>query len=203
MTEDVEEVSEDTMVTSNDTLARNGDKSIEQSNGVNVINQNNIDDNVMMKNLLSLTKQKSQVNNNSVDRHSEEVKVDGEVLEEGDDEEDFDVVVESEEGQCRPGVLLDFSRIPQEELDVRKFNYDVILGFVSKGKLHTLHSLHSVLALLTLRALLALLAHLALLALLTILALLAHISQPTILFPAWDLVHKELQTGSPVIYYSS
>ena len=143
MTEDVEEVSEDALVTSHDTLARNDDKSIEQSNGVDVINQNNIDDNVMMKNLLSLTKQKSQTqNNNSSDRPSEEVKVAGEVLEEGEDEEDFDVVVESEEGRCRPGVLLDFSRIPQEELDVRKFNYDVILGFVSKGKLHSLQTFY-------------------------------------------------------------
>ena len=100
-----------------DTLAHD-DKSIEESNGVNVINQNNIDDNVMMKNLLSLTK-KSQ---NNSDKSSELVKEDSSI-----DEEDCDVSVEGR------GVILDLSNVPEENIDLNKFNYDVILGFVSKG----------------------------------------------------------------------
>jgi len=135
MSEEVEETAVVAVLSPGDTIAHD-DKSIEESNGVNVINQNNIDDNVMMKNLLSLTK-KSQ---NNSDKSSELVKEDSSF-----DEEDCDVPVEERE-------VLDLSNVPEENIDLNKFNYDVILGFVSK---------------------------------------------------AWDIVNKELKTGSQVIYYSS
>jgi hypothetical protein len=102
------------------------DKSIDESNDINVINQNNIDDNVMMKNLLSLTN-KSQ---NHVDKLSELVKEDS-----SNEDEDFDVIVEAveEPGVKGQGIIYDFSNVPEEILDLNKFNYDVILGFVSKA----------------------------------------------------------------------
>jgi hypothetical protein len=92
-----------------DSLAHCNDTSIEESNGGvggAESSQNNNDDNVMMKNLLSLT---NKSRNNVC---SEEVPAcDG-----------------------SSGLAIDFSRIQREEVDVRKFNYDVILGFVSKGE---------------------------------------------------------------------
>jgi hypothetical protein len=121
MSEEVEETTVVAVRTPQDTLAHD-DKSIEESNGVNVINQNNINDNVMMTNLLSLTK-KSQ---NNTDKSSELVNEYS-----FNEEEDCDVVVEdAEEGRA---ILLDFSTFPEDKIDLNKFNYDVILGFVSKA----------------------------------------------------------------------
>lgn len=108
MTEEIEESE------AQDSLAHCNDTSIEESNGGGAGGcQNTNDDNVMMKNLLSLT-------NNSRDN----------------------MVVCSEEApgsEGPPGLAMDFSRVQREEVgrreevDVRKFNYDVILGFVSKA----------------------------------------------------------------------
>jgi hypothetical protein len=125
MGEEVEETTVVSMLTPQDTLAHD-DKSIDESNDINVINQNNIDDNVMMKNLLSLTN-KSQ---NHVDKLSELVKEDS-----SNEDEDFDVIVEAveEPGVKGQGIIYDFSNVPEENLDLNKFNYDVILGFVSKA----------------------------------------------------------------------
>ena len=46
---------------------------------------------------------------------------------------------EEEEGgelEKDKGVRLDLSRFHEEDIDIKKFNYDVILGFVSKGMSH-------------------------------------------------------------------
>ena len=125
MSEDVEETFEEVVEVSQDNVGHTeGVTSIEQSNGT-VINQ---EDNVMMKNLLSLTK-KSQ--NNNLDQPSDAV------MGMAEDQEDSDVVVEEEEevSSCHRSLHMDFSNCKLEELDVNKFNYDVILGFVSKGEL--------------------------------------------------------------------
>ena len=108
----------------------------EDSNGDNgaVTPQNSVkdNDNVMMKNLLSLT---SKSQDNDSNRSSEplksetedEVEVDEELFNSGLEEEE---VMESRKDK---GICLDFSSFHEEEIDVNKFNYDVILGFVSKG----------------------------------------------------------------------
>jgi len=43
--------------------------------------------------------------------------------------------VEDEGGELEKdkGVCLDLSRFHEEDIDIKKFNYDVILGFVSKA----------------------------------------------------------------------
>ena len=88
-------------------------------------------DNVMMKNLLSLTS-KSQENDSN--RSSEPLKsetedeVEEERVNSGLEEEEKNRELRKDKGIC-----LDFSSFPEEEIDVNKFNYDVILGFVSKG----------------------------------------------------------------------
>ena len=93
-------------------------------------------DNVMMKNLLSLT---SKSQDNDSNRSSEplksetedEVEVDEELFNSGlEEEEEEEEVVELRKDK---GICLDFSSFHEEEIDVNKFNYDVILGFVSKG----------------------------------------------------------------------
>ena len=93
-------------------------------------------DNVMMKNLLSLT---SKSQDNDSNRSSEplksetedEVEVDEELFNSGlEEEEEEEEVMELRKDK---GICLDFSSFHEEEIDVNKFNYDVILGFVSKG----------------------------------------------------------------------
>ena len=83
-------------------------------------------DNVMMKNLLSLT---SKSQDNDSNRSSEPLKS------ETEEEEVEEELVEEEIVELRKekGICLDFSGFHEEEIDVNKFNYDVILGFVSKG----------------------------------------------------------------------
>lgn len=83
-------------------------------------------DNVMMKNLLSLTS-KSQ-DNDSI-RSSEPLKSE---TEDEVEEERVNIGLE-EELRKDKGICLDFSSFHEEEIDVNKFNYDVILGFVSKA----------------------------------------------------------------------
>ena len=94
-----------------------------------VIPQNSVkeNDNVMMKNLLSLT---SKSQDNYSNRSSEPLKS------ETEEEEVEEELVEEEIVELRKekGICLDFSGFHEEEIDVNKFNYDVILGFVSKGK---------------------------------------------------------------------
>ena len=111
------------------------------SNGDNgaVTPQNSVkdNDNVMMKNLLSLT---SKSQDNDSNRSSEplksetedEVEVDEELFNSGleEEEEEEEEVMELRKDK---GICLDFSSFHEEEIDVNKFNYDVILGFVSKG----------------------------------------------------------------------
>ena len=102
-----------------------------------VIPQNSVkdNDNVMMKNLLSLT---SKSQDNDSNRSSEplksetedEVEVDEELFNSGLEEEEEEEVMELRKDK---GIRLDFSSFHEEEIDVNKFNYDVILGFVSKG----------------------------------------------------------------------
>ena len=111
----------------------------EDSNGDNgaVTPQNSVkdNDNVMMKNLLSLT---SKSQDNDSNRSSEplksetedEVEVDEELFNSGLEEEEEEEVMELRKDK---GICLDFSSFHEEEIDVNKFNYDVILGFVSKG----------------------------------------------------------------------
>ena len=101
-----------------------------------VIPQNSVkdNDNVMMKNLLSLT---SKSQDNDSNRSSEPLKsetedeVEEEMVNSGLDEEEEE---EGRELRKDKGICLDFSSFHEEEIDVNKFNYDVILGFVSKGK---------------------------------------------------------------------
>merc|ERR1712037_557140 len=91
-------------------------------------------DNVMMKNLLSLTS-KSQDNDSNRSSEplksetEEEVEVDEELFNSGLEEEEEEVM----ELRKDKGICLDFSSFHEEEIDVNKFNYDVILGFVSKA----------------------------------------------------------------------
>ena len=98
-----------------------------------VIPQNSVkeNDNVMMKNLLSLT---SKSQDNDSNRSSEPLKSETE-------EEVEEELVEEEIVELRKekGICLDFSGFHEEEIDVNKFNYDVILGFVSKGLQPTFH----------------------------------------------------------------
>jgi len=129
-------------------------KSIEDS--PSVVNQN-YEDNEMMKNLLSCTK-KSQ--DNSIDRPSEPLEiviVNEETIVNTSDEDDVDVVVESQSFDDTKGLgksTYDFSAFYRDidTTDHRSFNYEVIVSFVKQ---------------------------------------------------AWDVVSKELKSGSPVIYYSS
>ena len=100
-----------------------------------VIPQNSVkdNDNVMMKNLLSLTS-KSQENDSN--RSSEPLK--SETEDEVEEMVNSGLEEEEEEEEVRElrkdkGICLDFSSFPEEKIDVNKFNYDVILGFVSKG----------------------------------------------------------------------
>ena len=101
-----------------------------------VIPQNSVkdNDNVMMKNLLSLT---SKSQDNDSNRSSEPLKsetedeVEEEMVNSGLDEEEEEGGRELRKDK---GICLDFSSFHEEEIDVNKFNYDVILGFVSKGK---------------------------------------------------------------------
>merc|ERR1719430_589578 len=83
-------------------------------------------DNVMMKNLLSLT---SKSQDNDSNRSSEPLKS------ETEDEVEEERVNSGLEEELRKdkGICLDFSSFHEEEIDVNKFNYDVILGFVSKA----------------------------------------------------------------------
>ena len=88
-------------------------------------------DNVMMKNLLSLTS-KSQENDSN--RSSEPLKSETEdEVEEERVNSGLEVEEKNRELRKDKGICLDFSSFPEEEIDVNKFNYDVILGFVSKG----------------------------------------------------------------------
>jgi hypothetical protein len=99
-----------------------------------VIPQNSVkdNDNVMMKNLLSLT---SKSQDNDSNRSSEPLKsetedeVEEEMVNSGLDEDEE----EGRELRKDKGICLDFSSFHEEEIDVNKFNYDVILGFVSKA----------------------------------------------------------------------
>ena len=116
------EVNEDLLKEKEESLVgqdSNGDKGavIPQS-------QSSDTDNIMMKNLLSLT---SKSQDNDSNRSSEPLKS------EPEEEE-----VEDEEGELEKdkGVRLDLSRFHEEDIDIKKFNYDVILGFVSKGMSH-------------------------------------------------------------------
>ena len=84
-------------------------------------------DNIMMKNLLSLT---SKSQDNDSNRSSEPLKSEAEEEEEEEKEE------EGGELEKDKGVCLDLSRFHEEDIDIKKFNYDVILGFVSKGMSH-------------------------------------------------------------------
>ena len=86
-------------------------------------------DNVMMKNLLSLT---SKSQDNDSNRSSEPLKSETEDEVE-DEEEEERACEEKRELRKDKGICLDFSTFHEEEIDVNKFNYDVILGFVSKG----------------------------------------------------------------------
>ena len=98
-----------------------------------VIPQNSLkdNDNVMMKNLLSLT---SKSQDNDSNRSSEPLKSESE--DEVEEERVNSGLQEEERGLRKDkGICLDFSSFHEEEIDVNKFNYDVILGFVSKGKL--------------------------------------------------------------------
>ena len=121
------EVNEDLLKEKEESLVgqdSNGDKGavIPQS-------QNSDNDNIMMKNLLSLT---SKSQDNDSNRSSEPLKSEAE-------EEEEEVEEEEEEGgelEKDKGVRLDLSRFHEEDIDIKKFNYDVILGFVSKGMSH-------------------------------------------------------------------
>ena len=89
--------------------------------------RNSDNDNIMMKNLLSLT---SKSQDNDSNRSSEPLKSEAEEEEEEEKEE------EGGELEKDKGVCLDLSRFHEEDIDIKKFNYDVILGFVSKGMSH-------------------------------------------------------------------
>ena len=93
------------------------------------LSQNSVNDNDMMKNLLSLTG-KSQDNDSN--RSSEPLKSETEDEVEEEEEEER-ACEEKRELRKDKGICLDFSTFHEEEIDVNKFNYDVILGFVSKG----------------------------------------------------------------------
>ena len=112
-----EEVEEEESLVGQDS---NGDKGavIPQS-------QNSDTDNIMMKNLLSLT---SKSQDNDSNRSSEPLKSEAEEEEEKEEE--------GGELEKDKGVCLDLSRFHEEDIDIKKFNYDVILGFVSKGMSH-------------------------------------------------------------------
>ena len=115
------EVNEDLLKEKEESLVgqdSNGDKGavIPQS-------QNSDNDNIMMKNLLSLT---SKSQDNDSNRSSEPLKSEAE-----EEEEE-----EGGELEKDKGVRLDLSRFHEEDIDIKKFNYDVILGFVSKGMSH-------------------------------------------------------------------
>ena len=103
------------------------------SNGDNgaVTPQNSVkdNDNVMMKNLLSLT---SKSQDNDSNRSSEPLKSESE--DEVEEDRGNSGLQEEERGLRKDkGICLDFSSFHEEEIDVNKFNYDVILGFVRKG----------------------------------------------------------------------
>ena len=105
----------------------------EDSNGDNgaVTPQNSVkdNDNVMMKNLLSLT---SKSQDNDSNRSSEPLKSESE--DEVEEDRGNSGLQEEERGLRKDkGICLDFSSFHEEEIDVNKFNYDVILGFVRKG----------------------------------------------------------------------
>jgi len=122
-------------------------KSIEDSP---VVNNQNFEDNEMMKNLLSCTKKSQDRTSEPSDIVNEETNVNT------FDEDDVDVVVESQsfddtKGLGKSTYVTAFYR-DMETTDHRNFNYDVIVSFVKQ---------------------------------------------------AWDVVSKELNSGSPVIYYSS
>ena len=119
------EVNEDLLKEKEESLVgqdSNGDKGavIPQS-------QNSDNDNIMMKNLLSLT---SKSQDNDSNRSSEPLKS------EAEEEEEEEVEDEGGELEKDKGVRLDLSRFHEEDIDIKKFNYDVILGFVSKGMSH-------------------------------------------------------------------
>ena len=90
--------------------------------------QNSDNDNIMMKNLLSLT---SKSQDNDSNRSSEPLKSEAEEEGEVEEEEEEGGELEKDKGVC-----LDLSRFHEEDIDIKKFNYDVILGFVSKGMSH-------------------------------------------------------------------
>ena len=145
-----------------------------------VIPQNSLkeeNDNVMMKNLLSLTTSKSQDNDSN--RSSEPLKSDW-----VDEVEEENSGLEEEERGLRKdkGICLDFSTFHEEEIDVNKFNYDVILGFVSKGTLKI--------------SLIDLIFY-------SLLILIKKYNLKKYIISAWEMVNMELKTGSPTIYYSS
>jgi len=50
-----------------------------------------------------------------------------------EEEEEERACEEKRELRKDKGICLDFSTFHEEEIDVNKFNYDVILGFVSKA----------------------------------------------------------------------
>ena len=118
------EVNEDLLKEKEESLVgqdSNGDKGavIPQS-------QSSDTDNIMMKNLLSLT---SKSQDNDSNRSSEPLKSEAEEEEEEEEEERGELEKDK-------GVRLDLSRFHEEDIDIKKFNYDVILGFVSKGMSH-------------------------------------------------------------------
>ena len=124
------EVNEDLLKEKEESLVgqdSNGDKGavIPQS-------QNSDNDNIMMKNLLSLT---SKSQDNDSNRSSEPLKSEAEEEEEQEEEEEGEEE-EGDELEKDKGVCLDLSRFHEEDIDIKKFNYDVILGFVSKGMSH-------------------------------------------------------------------
>eukprot|EP00092_Neocalanus_flemingeri_P028707 GFUD01031168.1.p1 GENE.GFUD01031168.1~~GFUD01031168.1.p1 ORF type:complete len:1328 (+),score=372.05 GFUD01031168.1:241-4224(+) len=130
-------------------------KSIEDS--PSVVNNQNFEDNEMMKNLLSCTKKSQDSYTDRPSEPSENVMVNEEPNVNTFDEDDVDVVVESQSFDDTKGLgnsTYDFTAFCRdiETTDHRNFNYDVIVSFVKQ---------------------------------------------------AWDVVSKELKTGSPVIYYSS
>jgi len=130
-------------------------KSIEDS--PSVVNNQNFEDNEMMKNLLSCTKKSQDSYADRPSEPSDNVMVNEETNIDTFDEDDVDVVVESQSFDDTNGVgksTYDFTAFYRDidSTDHTNFNYDVIVSFVQQ---------------------------------------------------AWDVVSKELKSGSPVIYYSS
>jgi len=130
-------------------------KSIEDS--PSAVNNQNYEDNEMMKNLLSCTKKSQDSYADRPSEPSDNVMVNEETNVNTFDEDDVDVVVESQPFDDTKGVsksTYDFTAFYRDidSTDHTNFNYDVIVSFVQQ---------------------------------------------------AWDVVSKELKSGSPVIYYSS